>query len=425
MLAFLLKVIRGLRDFVRFVRDWLATVLEPFWEWLARVLGGIVRLIVDFLRGIAKVVRRFFGKDDPTRRVMDPGGEHARILFGTLALAVIVYGPASTWTTSLSPAWFIALCVAVFAAAWMATARIMGTPDPGKVRDSLRRVERRAGLMWHERVLLVAALAVLWLSFGNDARLLPLAAASVVGAGVLLLGPNGRIVGRTFVPTVTIPTTDPTAPDAGEGLEKRSFEWDLSAVGRADRHSMAVMVDVAELERHRDLEPKYSFQSEGATDLQDMAARWVVGGIRFEVDQVAATMSRLSLENRYSTFMEVSNVVAFAQQAITYELDETSTGVDEYWRYPIETVYDQEGDCEDSSILAAAILHRMGHTVALLASPHHIAIGVKVPGDIPGEFVVVAGHRMYYAETTAPGWSVGELPTGTVVTGSALVSRGG
>lgn len=53
----------------------------------------------------------------------------------------------------------------------------------------------------------------------------------------------------------------------------------------------------------------------------------------------------------------------------------------EYPKYPVETLV-EGGDCEDKSILLAAILRAMGYRTALLVfsgNPGHIAVGVECP----------------------------------------------
>jgi hypothetical protein len=56
-------------------------------------------------------------------------------------------------------------------------------------------------------------------------------------------------------------------------------------------------------------------------------------------------------------------------QSLPYTSDSVTTGYDEYPRFPYETLYDNGGDCEDTSILAAAILQEMGYGVALIMPP--------------------------------------------------------
>lgn len=97
---------------------------------------------------------------------------------------------------------------------------------------------------------------------------------------------------------------------------------------------------------------------------------------------------------------------AFVQEAIPYISEEG-----EYPRYSVETLVDG-GDCEDKSILLAAILRAMGYRTALLlfrGNPGHMAVGVECP-DCWGSYYQKDGVKYFYLETTKPGWSVGEIP---------------
>ncbi|MBO8128155.1 MAG: hypothetical protein H0Z39_03015 [Peptococcaceae bacterium] len=105
----------------------------------------------------------------------------------------------------------------------------------------------------------------------------------------------------------------------------------------------------------------------------------------------------------------VDFVVSFVQ-SLAYVPDDVSVGYDEYPKYPLETLVDRGGDCEDTSILLASILHEMGYGVVLLALPDHMAVGVKGAEDIPGTYWNYQGARYYYVETTGTGWQIGEIP---------------
>ena len=55
-------------------------------------------------------------------------------------------------------------------------------------------------------------------------------------------------------------------------------------------------------------------------------------------------------------------VLAFVQIAADYQYDSDQFDKDEYWLYPVETLYYAHGDCEDTSILAAAIYSALAET---------------------------------------------------------------
>ena len=114
-------------------------------------------------------------------------------------------------------------------------------------------------------------------------------------------------------------------------------------------------------------------------------------------------------KNGYSDYDSVMNVISFVQ-SMPYTSDSVTTGYDEYPRFPIETLVDGGGDCEDSAILAAALLSEMNYGTVLIVLPGHMALGVKGSDTLPGSYFTYNGSRYYYVETTASGWGVGDLP---------------
>ena len=133
-----------------------------------------------------------------------------------------------------------------------------------------------------------------------------------------------------------------------------------------------------------------------------------------ELDQLAAAFHRLHLGRAWSTLDRASNVLSFAQTCIDYRLDGETTPGTEWPRYPIETLIDGVGDCEDDVILTAAVLKRLGFEVALLYYPGHCALGIAGADGLPGEFVAdpKTELKFFYGEATAEGWHLGEVPKG-------------
>lgn len=101
----------------------------------------------------------------------------------------------------------------------------------------------------------------------------------------------------------------------------------------------------------------------------------------------------------------VNYVVAFVQN-LNYFNDPQP--YQDYVRYPIETLDENGGDCEDTAILLAAILDRMGYSAALLNPPGHMATGVECT-DCKGTKVSYNGHEYYYIETTGSGFNIGQM----------------
>ena len=129
--------------------------------------------------------------------------------------------------------------------------------------------------------------------------------------------------------------------------------------------------------------------------------------------QMIAGFQEQSRRHNFTDDQTVLNVIAFVQ-SMPYTSDSVTTGYDEYPRYPIETLVDGGGDCEDSAILAAALLSEMGYETVLIGistdTSGHAALGVRSDADLPGTYYVYGGHKYYYVETTASGYDFGEIP---------------
>lgn len=122
-------------------------------------------------------------------------------------------------------------------------------------------------------------------------------------------------------------------------------------------------------------------------------------------DSLTNLASKMDLPDSELPYLCISFV-----QSLPYTSDSVSSGYDEYPRFPYETLYYGGGDCEDTSILSAALLNELGYGVVFIELPGHAAIGIKGADDLSGSYYTYEGHRYYYLETTNTGWEVGELP---------------
>jgi hypothetical protein len=108
--------------------------------------------------------------------------------------------------------------------------------------------------------------------------------------------------------------------------------------------------------------------------------------------------------------MQVELVIDWVQ-SFPYTPDDVATGYDDYPKFPTETMTDLEGDCEDTSILLAAVVRAepFGYGTALIQPPGHMMAGVY-SDDLPGIYFEKNGRRYYVIETTGEGWGVGDMP---------------
>jgi hypothetical protein len=120
-------------------------------------------------------------------------------------------------------------------------------------------------------------------------------------------------------------------------------------------------------------------------------------------------------EKRFDADEAANYIISFVQ-SLDYIPDNIVTGYDEYPKYPVETLYDRGGDCEDTSILLAALLKEMGYSVALIGLTDdnmengHMGVGIKGVSSLPGDYFIHEDQQYYYIETSEKGWGVGELP---------------
>jgi hypothetical protein len=123
-------------------------------------------------------------------------------------------------------------------------------------------------------------------------------------------------------------------------------------------------------------------------------------------------LMNISKREDFSQYEQVDFAIAFVQ-SLPYTYDNVTTPYDDYPRFPSETIYADGGDCEDTSILMAAVLKKMGYDVVLLSLPQHVATGVSCD---PSDFNHTVSSYPYngrdycYLETTGENYGIGELP---------------
>jgi len=146
-----------------------------------------------------------------------------------------------------------------------------------------------------------------------------------------------------------------------------------------------------------DRSPEYYDEARGFVTVNDPS-----------VVEVASELASMASARGFSQIERANFVLSFVQ-SIDYSYDNVSAGQNEYWRYPLETLYDQTGDCEDTSILYAAIMEAMDNDAILLLLPGHMATGLSCPGASGGHYSFES-KSYYYCECTGPGWEVGDVP---------------
>ena len=209
------------------------------------------------------------------------------------------------------------------------------------------------------------------------------------------------------------PAPFPLAP--GEETVERSWSWPcrcrpLPAAVHLDVRTLAVSTRNA------------ANPSKGGVTVADCerVVRQLVeeGSADREPAEAARQLLAFARAHRFNYFEEAQNTLQFAQ-VIPYTTDEVSKGM-EYFRYAIETFYDNTGDCDCKAILASTLFRLMGlrSVVLLSADEKHAAVAVEGAPDFPGNrYFAWNGGRFYFCETTdgSFGFTVGEIPPGVDV----------
>ncbi|MDD4424246.1 MAG: PEGA domain-containing protein [Methanocorpusculum parvum] len=198
---------------------------------------------------------------------------------------------------------------------------------------------------------------------------------------------------KTAVPTI-IPTTTTSVTGSGDTYNL-SFLWKYG--DKSWSYTQEVPSELYDYYRARD-HTNRNYVDYALSDYDDKY-----------IQQIVSSFETGGRNSGYSDIENVLNVVAFVQ-SLPYTSDSVTTGADEYPRYPVETLVDGGGDCEDSAILTSALLHEMGYGVVLLGYSTHMAVGVKGGETLTGTYYTYQGSRYFYLETTASGWDIGEIP---------------
>ena len=80
---------------------------------------------------------------------------------------------------------------------------------------------------------------------------------------------------------------------------------------------------------------------------------------------IANILHNMSLEEEFTPLNEVDFLISFSQ-SLKYSEDNITAGVGEYPRYPIETLVDQTGDCEDTSALLISLVEILGFNASII-----------------------------------------------------------
>jgi len=248
-------------------------------------------------------------------------------------------------------------------------------------------------------IVIVIALVMLAFSFTGTSCFLSFSALESVG------GPDDG--GDTLVPVERFVSAPPGF--SGECVPL-TYQWEYrqGSGGKAVTHSFALTFNMPE--------ELYSYYSGiERAPISDYSVYVTHPSDDYVLQALVEELKNMAEEKGFDLLETANFAASFVQDvnSIAYATDEVG---EEYPKYPLETLRDKEGDCEDSSVLVAALLQLLGYDVVLISFPsigeeYTGHMGVGVAGDFGGASYLYEGIDYYYLETTDM-WAVGESPDG-------------
>lgn len=267
---------------------------------------------------------------------------------------------------------------------------------------------RRTGLAGTDALGLLLGIAAAVLSF-KSLLLFPwiVVVTAVFGLTLLAL----KVEPWPVVPGRTIPVPAPLPPlGPDEETVERTWTWSCRCRPMASTVSLRVRTKLVAARSAANPSRKGLTLSQWQSVVHELVE---TGAQDREVAEAAHQLLAFARNNRFNYFEEAQNTLQFAQ-VIPYVNDHQTKGM-EYFRFAIETLYDDGGDCDCKAILAATLFRLMGlrSVVLLSAEEGHAAVAVEGAPDFPGShYYVWNAHNYYFCETTdgSFGFTVGEVP---------------
>jgi predicted transglutaminase-like cysteine proteinase len=222
---------------------------------------------------------------------------------------------------------------------------------------------------------------------------------------ILLLAPAGCSTLPTTSPAPTAENLEPPrtaltpqAPGGTEFIEK-SFNWSYWRF-RDITWTWSARIPTS-LYQHYTSKPRPSTENYAvyATDEND----------REIIDDLAHTLVGQAETLGLDDYETIHFIAAFVQH-LAYKTDQETTGFDDYARYPIETLVEEGGDCEDTAILLGKIMVALDYDVVLVRLPAHIALGVLEEEKFAGTYYPYEDKHYFYLETTGEAGRIGMVP---------------
>ncbi|RLF59880.1 MAG: hypothetical protein DRN27_01340 [Thermoplasmata archaeon] len=206
--------------------------------------------------------------------------------------------------------------------------------------------------------------------------------------------------------TVWFTVTLPEYIEPNESYQQINYDWSykgkwhtISLNISTDKYNWYTQRDVNRSPQHIGKNKMVSFVTENDEVIQDLTLK----------------ILEIANQNNYNNSETINLILSFIQKNIDYKEDILSKNTEEYWKFPIETLVEKNGDCEDSSILFQSIIKNTDYDVIMLFyiiddETGHLASGVCIDENINGDVIEYKNKNYYYCETTSNGFVFGVKP---------------
>lgn len=155
-------------------------------------------------------------------------------------------------------------------------------------------------------------------------------------------------------------------------------------------------------------------------DKHDDISKWLL-------DQVLVKVTEIARTENLSQYDTMQLILAFCQKDnFKWIMDDECNEINpnnkkpyDYFRFPVETIYDKRGDCDCTAMMAYRLFTRAGVKAKYIlmlsdGGGKHAAVAIPVIKDVPAidkeSLVKIENKEYYFCETVGNGWQVGVLP---------------
>lgn len=315
--------------------------------------------------------------------------------------------------------------------------------DGIRVGRPLFLINRNTGITgWNVVLIITLSAALLFTLFVSNFSLFPIYAVLLIGVlfNMGVTSTNWYIIPPSHS-YIKIPEKVEDSGRAGQVYkgtvtkETKTYSWGIkSQKGKVVNVTLDLDFDKGGVDAKRQLNPFYNDNENAVKDLWDSAKKVVANSedklTNYLLDKILDKINKTANSENLSNYDTMQLMLSFCQypnfkwihdkDCIEINGDPNNNKYD-YFRFPLETLYDQRGDCDCTSMLAFALFKRAGIPVVYLLmlskedNSKHIAVGVGTldKEEVPDEesVIQVGNQKYYFCETVGDGYRVGAIPS--------------